>query len=105
MLRRSILAAAVVTLMATPALAHHCPADSKAIDAALAVSTLSDAVKAENTALKDQGLALHNAGDHRSRVMRQHTHSTGSMARSATRSPGTLASSVCYDWRTSPMVS
>ncbi|MHA1158865.1 MAG: hypothetical protein ACTSP2_09025 [Alphaproteobacteria bacterium] len=64
MLRRTILATAVVTLFATPALAHHCPADAKAIEAALAVSSLSAAAKAEITALKDQGMALHTAGDH-----------------------------------------
>ena len=66
MLKKFALATAMLGFLATPALAGHCPADGKAIEAALAKATnLSDADKAEITALKDEGMALHSAGDHR----------------------------------------
>ena len=65
MLKNTTLAAVMLAFMATPALAAHCPADAKAIEAGLANSSLSDAEKAEITALKDEGMAQHAAGDHR----------------------------------------
>lgn len=66
MLKKIALATALLGFMATPALAGHCPKDAKAIEAALAKATnLSDADKAAITAMKDEGMALHNAGDHR----------------------------------------
>ncbi|MEQ8354563.1 MAG: hypothetical protein RH942_03425 [Kiloniellaceae bacterium] len=64
MLKNTALAAVMLAFMATPALAARCPADAKAIEADLAASTLSDAEKAEITALKDEGMAQHAAGDH-----------------------------------------
>ncbi len=57
-------ATAAFFLLAAPALAFHCPKDGKAIDAGLSKSTLGDAEKAEISAMKDQGLQLHGAGDH-----------------------------------------
>jgi len=65
MLRKTLLAGATLMLLAAPALAAHCPADAKAIEAALSKSSLGAAQKAEITALKDQGMAAHNAGNHR----------------------------------------
>ncbi len=66
MLKKIALATALLGFMATPALAAHCPKDAAAIEAALAKATnLSDADKAAISALKDEGMALHNAGDHR----------------------------------------
>lgn len=65
MLKKIALAAAALGFLATPALAAHCPADAQAIEAALPKSSLSDAEKAEISALKDEGMAQHNAGDHR----------------------------------------
>ena len=66
MLKKIALATALLGFLATPALAGHCPADAAAIDAALAKATNLDAgQKAEITALRDEGMALHNAGDHR----------------------------------------
>jgi len=62
--RTLITATAAFFLLAAPALAAHCPADAKAIDAGLSKSTLGDAEKAEISALKDQGLQLHGSGDH-----------------------------------------
>jgi len=64
MLRTTLLAGAVLALTAAPAFAHGCPGYAATIEAALAASNLSDADKAEITALKEEGMALHNSGDH-----------------------------------------
>jgi hypothetical protein len=64
MIRRTFSALAVFALFVTPALAAHCPQDAAAIEHALPLSTLSDAEKAEIEALKDQGMELHEAGNH-----------------------------------------
>ena len=58
-------ATAAFFLLAAPALAFHCPKDAKAIEAGLSKSTLGDAEKAEISALKDKGMQLHGAKDHR----------------------------------------
>jgi hypothetical protein len=61
-----LMLAVVATLfMSAPALAAHCPKDAAAIDAYLAKMSVSDDLKAEVTALKDKGMELHNAGNHR----------------------------------------
>lgn len=52
-------------LLSSPALASHCPADAGAIDDALERSKLSGDQKDEIKALRDEGMDLHNAGDHR----------------------------------------
>ena len=64
MKKQLFLAAALAALVATPALAGHCPADVKAIDAALAKMSLPAANMTEVKALRDQGDALHKAGKH-----------------------------------------
>ncbi|MDP2620880.1 MAG: hypothetical protein Q8P46_12020 [Hyphomicrobiales bacterium] len=64
MLRKTLLAGAALALFATPALAFHCPMDAAAIDAGLAKASLTDAQKAEITALKDKGMAEHSSGNH-----------------------------------------
>jgi len=64
MLKRLLLAGVATICLATPAFAHHCPKDAKAIDAGLAVLNVSDEVKAEVTALRDKGMEQHNAGNH-----------------------------------------
>lgn len=64
MLKRTLLAATAATLLATPALAGHCPADVKAIDNALAKMSLPSDVATKAKALRDEGDALHKAGDH-----------------------------------------
>ncbi len=69
MLRTTLLAGVVLALTAVPALAHGCPGYAGTIEAALATSNLSDADKAEITALKEQGMAMHatavaNSTDH-----------------------------------------
>jgi hypothetical protein len=58
-------AAAAAFLFASPAFAAHCPKDAAAIDAALAKMSINDTLKAEVVALKEQGMALHAAGNHR----------------------------------------
>lgn len=60
----TLAAAAVMLAYAAPALAYHCPADVKAIDAALATMTLSAAQMSEVKQLRDQGEAEHGAGNH-----------------------------------------
>lgn len=65
---RSILAATLLVLFSTPALAFHCPADVKAIDNALPKANLSAEQKAKVMKLRDEGEAQHKAGDHQSSV-------------------------------------
>jgi hypothetical protein len=64
MTRIATVAAATLFLMTAPAFAHHCPLDAAAIDAALAKMDISDELKAEVVALKDEGMTLHEAGNH-----------------------------------------
>jgi hypothetical protein len=64
MFRLTLPALAILTLTSFPSLAGHCPADAEAIDAALAKVTVSDEVRAQVTALKDEGLVEHEAGNH-----------------------------------------
>ena len=61
MIRVSLIGTALVMFPATPALAFHCPADGKAIDAALAKVNLSAALKAEVMQIKTEVLAQHSA--------------------------------------------
>ena len=64
MIRTAVPLFAAAMFIATPALANHCPMDAAAIDAALAKMDVSDEVKTQVTALKDEGMALHEAGNH-----------------------------------------
>lgn len=64
MTKLTLLAGAAVLLLATPALAFHCPKDAAAIDSGLAALTVSDEVKAEVQTLRDQGMEMHEAGNH-----------------------------------------
>ena len=62
---RTTLIAIALALAAGSALAFHCPADMKAIDAKLATNPkLSDADAAKVKALRAEGEALHKAGKH-----------------------------------------
>ncbi len=65
MTRTLTAAIAAFFLLAAPALAAYCPKNAAAIEAALSTSTLGDADKAGISTLKDQGMQLHNSGDHR----------------------------------------
>lgn len=56
---------ALASLIATPALAGHCPKDVGAIDAELAKNPpLSAEQLAEAKRLRDEGARLHEAGEH-----------------------------------------
>ena len=62
---RTLAAITVAALIATPALASHCPKDMAAIDAALAKNpSLSAEQMTEVKALRAEGEKLHKAGDH-----------------------------------------
>lgn len=61
----ALVGIAVATLIATPALAAHCPKDVSAIDAELAKNPpLSVEQLAEVKRLRDEGDRLHKAGQH-----------------------------------------
>ncbi len=61
---RLLAMAGAIVALATPALAGHCPADVKAIDAALGKVSLPAAQLTEVKALRDKGDAEHKAGKH-----------------------------------------
>jgi hypothetical protein len=65
MLKRILPAAALLALLAGPALAFQCPANIRQIDAALQSNTqLSAADKAKVTELRNEGEKLHASGQH-----------------------------------------
>lgn len=61
---KHLATAALVTLLASPAAAHQCPADMAQIDRALPSASLSAADLAKVRQLRAQGEAQHKAGDH-----------------------------------------
>ena len=63
----SALAAALV-FASSSALAFHCPADMKKIDAAMAGAKLNPAQMAEVKKYRAEGEALHKAGKHQESV-------------------------------------
>lgn len=64
-MKRTILTAAMVLALSTPALAFHCPADIAAIDEALANDPgLTEEELAEVREYRDEGERLHEAGEH-----------------------------------------
>ena len=65
---QSIIVAAGLALASSTAFAFHCPADMKAIDAALPKATLTDAQMAEVKKYRADGEALHKAGKHQESV-------------------------------------
>ena len=64
MIRKTLIAATALTLLAGPALAFQCPSDISKIDAALGSTMISATDKAKVTQLRDQGAAQHAAGNH-----------------------------------------
>lgn len=60
----SVLVAACLTLASGAAFAFKCPADMKAIDAAMSKAKLTDAQKAEVQKYRAEGETLHKAGKH-----------------------------------------
>lgn len=65
MFKQIALSAILTLVLSAPALASHCPLDAKAIDAGLQHTELGDMQKAEVMALRDEGMKLHNSGQHR----------------------------------------
>jgi len=63
-MKKLLTALALTVLMTGTAFANSCPTHVKKIDEALATSTASDEVKAQAQALRDEGQALHDSGDH-----------------------------------------
>ena len=60
----TIIVAAGLALASSAALAHRCPAEMKAIDAAMPKAKLSDKDAAEVKKLRADGEALHKSGKH-----------------------------------------
>ena len=60
----TIIVAASLALASSAALAHRCPSEMKAIDAALPKAKLSDKDAAEVKKLRADGEALHKSGKH-----------------------------------------
>jgi hypothetical protein len=63
-MKKLLTALALTALLSGTAFANSCPLHVKKIDAALASSTASEDVKAQAQALRDEGQALHDSGDH-----------------------------------------
>jgi hypothetical protein len=61
---RKLIAAVALTLASTAALAHNCPNEMKAIDAALPTAKLDAAQMAEVKKLRAQGETLHKEKKH-----------------------------------------
>lgn len=65
MIKHTILTLTALGFLAVPALASHCPSDAAAIDNALSNMEVSDEIRTEVEGLRDKGMELHNAGNHR----------------------------------------
>ena len=65
---RTMLVAGALAVASGAALAFHCPADMKAIDAAMPKAKLTDAQAAEVKKLRAEGEQLHAAGKHQESV-------------------------------------
>ena len=65
--RKAVIGVALAFAVGT-AFAGQCPADMKAIDAALTKAKLSDAQKKEVTKLRADGESLHKSGKHQESV-------------------------------------
>lgn len=63
-----LIAASLLAVLASPVLAFQCPADMKAIDAALEAADLTDEELARVTELRALGESEHQAGNHQASV-------------------------------------
>jgi hypothetical protein len=68
MKKRNIFIAACLAFASGTALAFHCPADMKAIDAAVPKAKLNEKQMAEVKKLRAEGESLHKAGKHQESV-------------------------------------
>lgn len=65
MFKRTLIASTLAIVISAPAMASHCPMDAKAIDNALERTSLTEMQKKEVKTLRDEGMNLHNSGQHR----------------------------------------
>jgi hypothetical protein len=63
-MKKTLIAAFVAALFASPAFAAQCPTLIKKIDDALATASVDDATKAKATELRNKAQSEHDAGDH-----------------------------------------
>lgn len=63
-MKKLITAIALTAFMSGAAFANECPMHVEKIDAALASTTVSEDVKTQAQALRDEGQAAHDAGNH-----------------------------------------
>ena len=63
-MKKLLTAIALTAFLSGTAFAASCPMHVKKVDDALATSTASEEVKAQAKALRDEGQALHDSGDH-----------------------------------------
>jgi hypothetical protein len=63
-MKKLIVTAAMLGVLAGPAFANQCPALMQKIDDAMATATVDDATKTQVMALYDSGKAAHEGGDH-----------------------------------------
>ena len=63
-MKKLLTALALTAFLGGTAFASSCPMHVKKIDEALATSTVTEEVKAQAKALRDEGEALHTAGNH-----------------------------------------
>ena len=63
-MKKLLTAIALTAFLSGTAFANSCPTHVKKIDDALASSTASEEMKAQAQALRDEGQALHEAGNH-----------------------------------------
>ena len=68
MIKSLLITAVVAVAISSPAVAFYCPKNVKAINAAIAKSSLGAGDKANVKSLSDKGFAQHKAGDHRAAV-------------------------------------
>lgn len=64
MITRALLGGLAAAVIASPAIAFHCPKDAAAIDHGIEVLDVSADVKAQAKELRDKGMEQHEAGNH-----------------------------------------
>ena len=63
-MKKFILAAAMIAVLAMPALAKQCPSLMKRVDEAMATTQVDEATKTKVMALYEKGKTEHAAGEH-----------------------------------------
>lgn len=63
-MQKTLIAAAVLAVLTTPAFAAQCPALMAQIDEAMATTTADEATKTQVMELYEKGKAEHESGDH-----------------------------------------